>query len=995
MKKIISYITALILSISLINVTTVKANNDFTKIKSNLISMITGDGVSTTSEQFTKKVKYIHDEANKIDVITINSETEFDKLPILKTDGTIHDSNLNTTFINIYKLALAYKTNYTGSNSLYQKPTVLEKITKILTTTYDKHLKDSEKTYTGNWYFWEISMPQNISKTLILLENELDNEIIKNYLKFMDESLRAGNKDDENPGNIELASSYHTGANLMDISLNRILQGSLKNDNEIITNAIDSLQTAFVKIDPNNLVNGNVDGVYLDDSFIQHHSVAYTGSYGKVFIDKAMQSLSLLKSTEYTITEKSIQFIKTAFEKSFLPIIYQGYVLENVKGRAVSRGAHGYSDGLVFLESLLVFSDYINDNTFRSYAKYIQKKIPTYVKPNFNNLNAFKILDEISTSTLPEKYIDNGFYSYNLMDRDVSIQKNYLFTIARSSNRISKYEYMSKENTMPWLQGDGMHYLYLDNQYQDIHYGNSYFQTINPLELPGTTRTSEIREDIVTNLGNEYNFDNYKEKRNNFLFFPVATNKISGSIKNHEIYFSTMQLGDDEGYMESLNKNSPYLPPNYKTYKNVDGNKSWFMLEDQILVLNSNISHTNRDLTLTTTIDNRQYKKTDSITGSIDSTEFTKDETGILKTDTINRITLNVASRGNIGYYFFNNPKLTVTKEIRTGHSQTVRPINGSTKFETQYFKIQTDQTNQPSLAYVILPNKNKKETQEYTPEMKIIRSDDVHHIEYKGTHAYSFFKESSEGRFNVKQPTLILEKENDDLIDLSISDSTLQANQLLIELDNKYKYEVISKDNLIEVKENLITINTLKQNGKSFNLKIKAIEKDKPIELIDTKTNIKIKAGEDTLPADTKLNVIEIENTLDVDATIFNITLSKNNVSIQPRKSVLVTMPANPSKKVLKVYYLENNKLKEEQKIVNYTVGDDSVTFEATHFSQYAIVYENSSKNTEITNTITLNEKTTNKKDVQTGDNRNTQTTPFLLLIISSFTFILLRRKF
>ncbi len=991
MKKLLSFILIFVLSISLFKIPVIHATSEFTTIKKNLISMITGDGITTNSDQFKKKIKYIHDEANKVNNLEINNH-EFKTIPILK-DNLINDKNLNDTFINIYKLALAYKTK---DGTLYNKPEILEKIKTLLTNIYDKHLSDPAKTYTGNWYFWEISMPQNLSKTLILLEQELDKEFIHKYLKFMDESLRAGHKSDSNPGNIELTSSYHTGANLMDIALNRILQGSLKKESSIIQNALDSLQTAFVKIDPNNLVNNNVDGVYLDNSFIQHHSVAYSGSYGKVFIDKTTQSLNLLKSTKYNITSDSIQFIKNAYEKTFLPIIYEGYVLENVKGRAVSRSATGYADGLVFLESLLVFADYINDNTFKGYAKHIFKKIPDYNKPNFNNLNAFKILDVIQNSnTIQEQYISNGFYDYKLMDRDVSIQKDYLFTVARSSNRISKYEYMSKENTMPWLQGDGMHYLYLAGQKHNIHYGNSYFQTIDPLELPGTTKTNEIREDIVTNLKEEYNFDKYRDKRNQLLFFPLATNKISGSIKNDKILFSTMQLGDDAGYIESLNKNSPYLPSHFKTYKNVEGNKSWFMLEDQILVMNSNISHPNKSLVLTTTIDNRQYEKTDKITGSINNSNFNENDNGTLKEENVEKIALNVAGRGNIGYYFFNNPKLLVEKETRKGTSKTVRPINGNTEFEKQYFKIQVDQTHNPSLAYVILPNKNKSETLKYNPEMKIIRSDDVHHIEYKGTHAYSFFTATTEGIYSVKQPTLILEKKENNILDLSISDSTLQAETIEIELNNDKSYEVISKDNEVTVNHNKIIINTKNQNGKAFSLKIKI--KDKiivpagklipstplypEVELIDHNTNILIKSPKGALPSGVVLHAKKVENTTPFDYDIFDITLTKDGIEIQPNKPLHITVPIDPNKRVEKVIYLKDN---QEQKIIQYKEGVSAITFEVNHLSQYAVVYKN--------DIIKLTTENTAKKGVQTGD-KNILMSSFLLLILSSIVLLKLRK--
>ena len=45
------------------------------------------------------------------------------------------------------------------------------------------------------------------------------------------------------------------------------------------------------------------------------------------------------------------------------------------------------------------------------------------------------------------------------MDRNVHRRPGYAFALSRSSARISKYEYMSGENLMPWFQGDGAYYL--------------------------------------------------------------------------------------------------------------------------------------------------------------------------------------------------------------------------------------------------------------------------------------------------------------------------------------------------------------------------------------------------------------------------------------------------------------------------------------------------------------------------------------------------------
>ena len=92
----------------------------------------------------------------------------------------------------------------------------------------------------------------------------------------MDAYLRNG-KD----GDVDLDSRFHTGANLADITTNRILQGALLGDDARVRKAVADQFDGFATIDPYHLKHGVTDGYYADGSFIQHASVAYTGSYGK------------------------------------------------------------------------------------------------------------------------------------------------------------------------------------------------------------------------------------------------------------------------------------------------------------------------------------------------------------------------------------------------------------------------------------------------------------------------------------------------------------------------------------------------------------------------------------------------------------------------------------------------------------------------------------------------------------------------------------------
>ena len=122
------------------------------------------------------------------------------------------------------------------------------------------------------------------------------------------------------------------------------------------------------------------------------------------------------------------------------------------------------------------------------------------------------------------------------MDRTVHRRPGYAFALARSSDRISKYEYMSGENLMPWFQGDGAYYLYLSGQDQTQAYGVDYFTTVSPYGLAGVTAPVEERRTVpelygtpyYDNPGHPLNFTSSSESQNTYVYFPRGTDRHSG-----------------------------------------------------------------------------------------------------------------------------------------------------------------------------------------------------------------------------------------------------------------------------------------------------------------------------------------------------------------------------------------------------------------------------------------------------------------------------------
>ena len=261
----------------------------------------------------------------------------------------------------LYDMALAYATSGT---KYYQDAALKQKLIDALKAfyeVYNKHTsyKNEEGKLFGNWWNWEIGMPTKITSILALMQKDVqaaDANLIANYIKAFDNHLRNGKNSD-----VDLTSATHTGTNLIDITANRRVQGALLGDTKRIEKAVSDMMTAFNTIDPYHIVNNNTDGVYADGSFIQHHCVAYTGSYGKLLLQKAVSSLYVLKGTPWQPQDK-VSTIENWIYNSFLPLIHEGYMSEVVKGRAVSRSTTGYADAVGVVEAMTLLTTFLSES---------------------------------------------------------------------------------------------------------------------------------------------------------------------------------------------------------------------------------------------------------------------------------------------------------------------------------------------------------------------------------------------------------------------------------------------------------------------------------------------------------------------------------------------------------------------------------------------------------------------------------------------------------
>ncbi|WP_328330837.1 polysaccharide lyase beta-sandwich domain-containing protein [Kribbella sp. NBC_00382] len=649
------------------------------------------------------------------------------------------DPNLSASFQHLYEIALA--TRRPGPASELQGNTAVQaRVLDKLRWLHANYYGDQSKGYYGNWFTWEIGISQYAGKTLALLDAPAD--LITTYVASMDAYLRNGKN-----GDVDLDSRFHTGANLADITANRILQGALLDDDARIRKALQDQFTVFATIDPYHLQHGVTDGYYADGSFIQHDSVAYTGSYGKGLLTRVVQTVKTLDGTAYASSDELVKVVQGWVEHGFAPLIFEGWMMEIVKGRAISRPATGYDDVAVVVEAIVDLAGYAapaDAARLQSYVKFTAR--PTLNPTSFvSPVSITRFADIVANSNIKPMDLNPAASSvaFNSMDRTVHRRPGYAFALARSSQRISKYEYMSGENLMPWFQGDGAYYLYLSGQDQTQAYGVDYLTTVSPYGLAGVTAPVEQRKSIPELYGTAYydnppDFTASSELQNKYVYFPVGTNQYSGGATLGAYGAAGWVQSSDQAYADRLQ-----LPAGFVTYRNAESTKSWFLLDDEIVVLAAGVGDA-AGRAVTTSLDARLAAPTDAV-----------QLTGVLRNGRpwsgpgqADLAWLRYANGStSLGYYFLQPTPVTAGLEQVTRSRRVIRTANPDTQVSKQVFTLTHETTHQTtrraSLAYALIPHATEATLRSYRGRLHLLsntpRLQAIHHPTLNLTAANTF----------------------------------------------------------------------------------------------------------------------------------------------------------------------------------------------------------------------------------------------------------------
>lgn len=779
-------------------------SEDLAAIRSKWKENLVGDFEKTPELLNDAEVQtYIQQLSNQATTLydSLDKSTQRTRLWSKKASDT-NSADLTTQFKNIAILAKAYGTKET---KYYHQQEILTQIISALDFMTTDELYSGKK-YFGNWWDWQVGVPQEFLTSLFILYEDIPKEKISHYATIMSHYLPNayqqlyGKPQDTSVDLSFIPNFVTTGANRTDLAFSVLGIHTLAENPVGIKSAVSSVNDVFKVVTKG-------DGFYPDGSFIQHNDIPYTGSYGNVLIKGVGKIFSLVKNTAWETDQTTVNEFVQNVEKAFIPLLVNGEMMPMVNGRSISRAPAETKTGFgsATLYNLLIVSEFANPENQQKLKEatnyWMQKNIPYY----YHNTRDFKDL-LLTKELLADKTISFdkkpfiGSYLYGAMDRFVYSNEQLNLGISLYSNRTSSFEAGNKENKKGWHMSDGMLYLFNSDQ----QFGAAYWPTVDPYRLPGTTvDTIPLKDEISS-------FTTVKSKEN-----------YVGGVTDTKNSVVSMNLNKDG------TKNNGVLLP-----MNVKGKKTWFVIDGKIIALGTAISGTT-SATIETIVENRMLDSTShyeltnqdqQLVGN-QQTQLKKGEWLLLSSDKPNQ---------NLGYLMLEDQLVKTDLETREGTYQQLNDAFPSSKqYREAYQKIIINHgstVNNGSYAYLLFPDATAAELKKVTTEdaFTILENTEaVQAIQNNQSNLIGATVWSDNGAkvdgYTVDKPASFLVQQNEKRLSINLSNPKQTSEKITLSLPTKIE-EVISSSEAIQVAEDghSITVDTTGGLGKTFTIKLR-----------------------------------------------------------------------------------------------------------------------------------------------------------------------------
>lgn len=572
-----------------------------------------------------------------------------------------NSANISGTFGGLKTLALAYVTpgtSYMGDAGVLQS--VISGLDFMVAGPYSATVPNLGDMHGyGNWYDWQIGSPQALEDAANLVYLALDSARIAAYCGAIDYFMP-----DPTIITQRYGSSVSTGANRLDLCRVAIVRGALGSDASKIEQGVAGISDTLP------LVTSG-DGLYSDGSFIQHTNhttgLAYTGTYGGIWLGDVALLLSALAGSPWVPTDPDLANVFFAARKAFEPVVYNGLMMDAVRGRAIARaGESDANDGLATVKNFLALAPAADADTaafLRSTAKGWLQRTPTPIGTSSSMLTialSEAVLNDASVTAAPEPVNHTLF---PVMDRAVHRRSGWAVTLSMASNRIAYYENGGGDNLRGWHTGDGMLYTYLDSD--NTQYDDAFWPTVDPYRLPGTTASLKA---LADGQGGQY------------AAVHPSTSWVGGTT-------------DGEFAAAGQDLQGPF--------STLVAKQSWFFLDDSIVCLGAGITASD-GAEIDTVVENRNLGASSTAVLTVD---------GQQQPAAPGSITFRSARwaylEGASGYVFPDGADVTALRETRTGSWHNISTGGSTAAVSRDYATLYLDHGAAPSGAgysYILMP---------------------------------------------------------------------------------------------------------------------------------------------------------------------------------------------------------------------------------------------------------------------------------------------------
>ncbi|WP_165367406.1 polysaccharide lyase 8 family protein, partial [Phytoactinopolyspora endophytica] len=339
----------------------------------------------------------------------------------------------------------------------------------------------------SSWYNHEIAIPQYLNNALTILHDHVGATMTQRHTEAVDWFVPDPryNYPPNHPKH-----KLSTGGNRVDLCQVVMIRGALDHTQARVADGRDALSGVFE-------YTTSGDGYYRDGGFIQHTSIPYTGTYGRILLQGAATLIGLLADSPWEITDPDVEIMFDAVENCYAPTIYDNQLFSNMCGRAVSRKnsvEHGPAIGIV--DGILTLAGAVDATRAKNWREMClgwftrDEFVDPTATSDLRRLALFKdLMNDSSLTPAPEPV---GHQLMSSVARPIHRRDGWAFTVSMAREGVhGSYEH-NRENLHGWYQGRGAAYLYVRSD--NAQFSDAYWPTVDPLRLPGTT--AQRRDDM-------------------------------------------------------------------------------------------------------------------------------------------------------------------------------------------------------------------------------------------------------------------------------------------------------------------------------------------------------------------------------------------------------------------------------------------------------------------------------------------------------------------